>query len=652
MKKRVKRFNRRDNRNRTIIIGLIILILIVIVIYFIVKNILGNVITGNAITGLAVSDSPKINASKISIALGSQCQKNVNAGIIYLGKSNNKDYSSVIQFDISSYIGKPVQSAEVCFDKYGNNPVVEFEVYLKKESSLNCPSSNADEKIITTRLSDIKNNHYYCFDVKDYLVDLLSSGQSTMFISFSGKKVSRLGVNAINFYGITANKKPYLKVELIPCTPDWSCGEWSQCSNDFQTRTCTDNNKCGVNPDISLIQQACFDPKDCSMSGVGVYDPSTSTFYLKNKLKAGEPDNIFKFGNKFGVHYSNQKKPLGKDWAIKQNPLYPIIGDWNGDKVDTVGYFDEKELKFYLKNSNSAGNADIVFKISDITALPSVIGQPQLLIPFAGDWDGDSKDGVALYNPLSGEVLYKNSLQDGKSDKIENWYHIFMPYQNTEPDYKVPIAAGDFNGDGKDELLDRNSYIDLYDYSYTINSLYQPEYQLTYRNHWNRPYTIDISYGGYPSQHGVYTSYIAGDWNNDGQDEIGVYNTDANNNKKGAATFYLNSNLNSNNDFLTFPFAENIGNDIIREVRYSNQNAFTKITIKNAFKLSLSGNWQGCKRIVNCSDCSYKEPVTSGRNFCGDSGNVYKLNSWGGAYYDVVPIRSCSSKTCRNGNCI
>jgi hypothetical protein len=30
------------------------------------------------------------------------------------------------------------------------------------------------------------------------------------------------------------------------CTPNWSCGSWSACSNGQQTRTCTDLNNCGV----------------------------------------------------------------------------------------------------------------------------------------------------------------------------------------------------------------------------------------------------------------------------------------------------------------------------------------------------------------------------------------------------------------------
>ncbi len=37
----------------------------------------------------------------------------------------------------------------------------------------------------------------------------------------------------------------------------------------------------------------------------------------------------------------------------------PIVGDWNGDGKDTVGLYDPTTTRFYLKNSNSHGYADV-----------------------------------------------------------------------------------------------------------------------------------------------------------------------------------------------------------------------------------------------------------------------------------------------------
>ena len=37
----------------------------------------------------------------------------------------------------------------------------------------------------------------------------------------------------------------------------------------------------------------------------------------------------------------------------------PLVGDWNGDGNDTVGIY--RNGAFYLRNSNTAGYADLVF---------------------------------------------------------------------------------------------------------------------------------------------------------------------------------------------------------------------------------------------------------------------------------------------------
>ena len=37
----------------------------------------------------------------------------------------------------------------------------------------------------------------------------------------------------------------------------------------------------------------------------------------------------------------------------------PLVGDWNGDGTDTVGIY--RNGNFYLRNTNGAGNADLVF---------------------------------------------------------------------------------------------------------------------------------------------------------------------------------------------------------------------------------------------------------------------------------------------------
>ncbi|MGM5487745.1 MAG: MopE-related protein, partial [Nanobdellota archaeon] len=42
-----------------------------------------------------------------------------------------------------------------------------------------------------------------------------------------------------------------------PCSEDWVCSEWSQCSDGQQTRTCSDQNECGTEQNKPITTQAC-----------------------------------------------------------------------------------------------------------------------------------------------------------------------------------------------------------------------------------------------------------------------------------------------------------------------------------------------------------------------------------------------------------
>jgi hypothetical protein len=70
---------------------------------------------------------------------------------------------------------------------------------------------------------------------------------------------------------------------------------------------------------------------------VGVYDPSTGTFYLRNENSAGAPDaGVFAYG--------------APGWQ-------PVAGDWNADGITTIGVVAPNGT-WYLRNENSAGAPD------------------------------------------------------------------------------------------------------------------------------------------------------------------------------------------------------------------------------------------------------------------------------------------------------
>jgi hypothetical protein len=72
--------------------------------------------------------------------------------------------------------------------------------------------------------------------------------------------------------------------------------------------------------------------------GIGVFDPGTGTWYLRNEANAGPPDaGVFRYG--------------GAGWK-------PVAGDWDGDGRTTIGAVDPSGT-WYLRNSNTAGPPDV-----------------------------------------------------------------------------------------------------------------------------------------------------------------------------------------------------------------------------------------------------------------------------------------------------
>src|SRR5947207_2689176 len=71
---------------------------------------------------------------------------------------------------------------------------------------------------------------------------------------------------------------------------------------------------------------------------IGVFDPSTGTWYLRNEDSPGIPDaGVFKYGL--------------PGWV-------PVVGDWTDQGQTTVGVVDPASVTWYLRNENSAGAPD------------------------------------------------------------------------------------------------------------------------------------------------------------------------------------------------------------------------------------------------------------------------------------------------------
>jgi uncharacterized delta-60 repeat protein len=103
----------------------------------------------------------------------------------------------------------------------------------------------------------------------------------------------------------------------------------------------------------------------------------------------------------------------GNDFAIARVQglnWIPIVGDWDGDGVETPGLYDTQDGTFFLKSSFTPGDADITFSFG-----PAGYG----LIPIVGKWTANAThDSVGLFDPTNSVFLLVNSFRGGAADIV------------------------------------------------------------------------------------------------------------------------------------------------------------------------------------------------------------------------------------------
>jgi len=224
---------------------------------------------------------------------------------------------------------------------------------------------------------------------------------------------------------------------------------------------------------------------------VGMYDPTTSTFYLRYSNSGGNADMTFAYGD----------PTLG--WTA-------LVGDWNGDGVDGVGFFDPDTSLWYLRDSLSTGTAEYTFGYGAAGGGWT---------PLVGDWDGDGKETVGLFDPVNYIWYLRNSLTTGNAD----WAFGY----GMAGAHWTPIV-GDWDGNQTDTV-----------------GFYDPTTSNFYlRNSLSAGYA-NVSFGyGMP---GSNWKPVVGDWDGNGTQTVGVYDPSASN-------FYLRNSLSTGPADLAFGY--------------------------------------------------------------------------------------------------
>jgi hypothetical protein len=184
----------------------------------------------------------------------------------------------------------------------------------------------------------------------------------------------------------------------------------------------------------------------------------------------------------------------------------PVVGDWTGDGVSKIGVFRPSSGKWYLDlNGNGQWDGCTV----DGCYVFGAAGD----LPVAGDWDGDGVTQIGVFRPSAGK-WYLDLNGNG------NWDGCTIDECSTfGMNGDIPVA-GDWDGNGVTEI-----------------GVFRPITGKWY---------IDLNGNGQWDGCGVDECYtfgtagdvpVAGDWNNDGLGEIGVFRPST-----GKWYFDLNSN--------------------------------------------------------------------------------------------------------------
>lgn len=254
-------------------------------------------------------------------------------------------------------------------------------------------------------------------------------------------------------YGQCNNQEPCLGpiiCRVVTCIPPW---EWdSSCRTTDAVSQSTYSHGSpseapGLHPDNT--------PKGPYPARPAVY--TGTTLQLRDVLTSGVPNTAFEFGiegdvplmadfsnsgvRTVGVVRGTRHGVGGTDdslrWFIRQvegpgDPDLvveygragdiPIIGDWNGNGVHTVGVV--RDGRWLLRDRNSAGSADYDF----------TFGQPGD-IPVVGDWNGDGRTGIGVVR--GNRWLLRDALSSGPAQ-----YDFEFTGDGT------PVT-GDWNGSGR-----------------------------------------------------------------------------------------------------------------------------------------------------------------------------------------------------------
>jgi hypothetical protein len=160
-------------------------------------------------------------------------------------------------------------------------------------------------------------------------------------------------------------------------------------------------------------------------TGIGMFDPTSNTFYLENDPGSGKVDFQFQYG--------------APGWI-------PVAGDWNHSGHTGIGLVDPATMTWYLRNEVGAGAPD--------AAPPFVYGAVGWK-PVVGDWDGNGSATVGVFDPSAATWYLRNENSTGAPDAATPFAYGFATWKPVAGVWTLPAAtqATPASAAGSEDLL-------------------------------------------------------------------------------------------------------------------------------------------------------------------------------------------------------
>ena len=208
-----------------------------------------------------------------------------------------------------------------------------------------------------------------------------------------------------------------------------------------------------------------------------------------------------------------------------------LAGDWDGDGKSDVAFGTASQYCTPETSEHNsycyAPNYYSVFYRSNGTSMVQLPWSVSGSVVAAGDWDGDGKNDIAA------RTKYQGCTPDsGEHNGVCTWYNWSLFYRSTGASMVqlswsvagVVAAVGDWNADGKSDIAVANN-----DYYYPYVDFYVST---------GSGFSLIRSYSTYP--YSGFVSIVTGDWNGDGYTDHaisgGIY---------GSGTIFLNKGDNT-----------------------------------------------------------------------------------------------------------